>query len=73
MMIRMSPLFSFPRSPRYGLYDPLKGEQKDLPVGTSGGTEGGTAGGLRGGVGGGGLPATFSPPKLTGVGDKGAG
>lgn len=52
------------------MYDPLKGEQKDAPAGASGGSEGGTAGGLRGG---GGLPATFSPPKLTGVGDKGAG
>lgn len=62
--------------PRYGLYDPLKGDQDPASGGVGGGEETAAAGGgLRGGAGGGGggLPATFSPPVLTGVGDKGAG
>ena len=61
---------------RYGLYDPLKGEQEEGPTATDEkGADPGAGGGLRGraGKGGGGLPATFSPPVLTGVGDKGAG
>lgn len=63
---------------RYGLYDPLKGEQAvepgdgskpdDVAAGNGGG-----GGGIREGSGRGGLPGAFAPRLMTGVGDHGAG